>query len=239
MPDDIATDAPAADRLPSSDSLPFAGSPAFADAYAGDPAVRDEWDARYSEREQLWSGQPNGALVAEVADLSPGRVLDIGCGEGADAIWLARSGWDVTALEVSGVALRRAAVHARDAGVEVRWVHAGLTEAALPSGSFDLVYAQYPALLRTPGATAEHALLAAVAPGGVLLVVHHAGMDERHAEQDSAFDPADYVWPSMVAALLGDDWRVEIDEERPRVMPEGGAGAHHHHDVVLRARRLR
>ncbi|MGW7345316.1 class I SAM-dependent methyltransferase [Streptomyces sp. NPDC054854] len=213
--------------------------PAHADGYVGDPAVRDEWDNRYSERQQLWSGQPNGALVAEVADLSPGRALDVGCGEGADAIWLARAGWDVTALEVSGVALTRAAAHARDAGVGVRWVHAGLAEAALPRVSFDLVSAQYPALLRTPGSTAEHALLDAVAPGGSLLLVHHAGMDENHTAQDNSFDPADYVWPSMVAALLGDDWQVEVNEERPRVVPEGGAGAHHAHDVVLRARRLR
>ncbi|MEU3400602.1 methyltransferase domain-containing protein [Streptomyces filamentosus] len=218
--------------------LPSGGSP-FSDGYVGDPAVRDEWDSRYSERRQLWSGRPNGALVAEVSDLAPGRVLDVGCGEGADAIWLARAGWDVTALEVSGVALARAAAHARDAGVGVRWVHAGLTEAALPAASFDLVSAQYPALLRTPESAAEHALLDAVAPGGVLLLVHHAGMDRHHAGQDDAFDPADYVWPSMVAALLGDDWRIEVDEERPRVAPEGGAGAHHTDDVVLRARRLR
>ena len=117
--------------------------------------------------------------MAEVAGLTPGRVLDVGCGEGADAVWLARGGWDVTALEVSGVALERAAGHARDAGVTVRWVHAGLAEAALPPASFDLVSAQYPALLRTPDAAAERALLAAVAPGGVLLLVHHAGMDTQ------------------------------------------------------------
>ncbi|WP_329550741.1 class I SAM-dependent methyltransferase [Streptomyces sp. NBC_00696] len=209
-----------------------------ADGYVGDPEVRAEWDNRYADRQQLWSGRPNGALVAEVAGLTRGRVLDIGCGEGADAVWLARGGWEVTALEVSGVALERAAGHARDAGVTVRWVHAGLAEAALPPASFDLVSAQYPALLRTPDAAAERALLAAVAPGGVLLLVHHAGMDTRH-EHDAAFDPADYVWPSMVAALLDDDWRVEVDEQRPRVAPDGGAGAHHTDDVVLRARRLR
>jgi SAM-dependent methyltransferase len=208
------------------------------DAYVGDPAVREEWDNRYTDREQLWSGRPNGALVTEVAGLTPGRVLDVGCGEGADAVWLARGGWDVTAVEVSGVALERAAEHARDAGVAVRWVHAALTEAALPPGSFDLVSAQYPALLRTPDSAAERALLAAVAPDGVLLLVHHAGMDTQHAH-DSGFDPADYVWPSMVAALLDDDWEVEVDEQRPRVAPDGGAGAHHTDDVVLRARRLR
>lgn len=204
----------------------------------GDPAVRARWDGRYADREQLWSGRPNGALVAEVAGLPVGRVLDVGCGEGADAVWLARAGWDVTALEVSGVALERAAGHARDAGVAVRWVHAGLVEAGLRAASFDLVSAQYPALLRTPDAAAERALLAAVAPGGVLLVVHHAGMED-HPVGEGDFDPADFVWPAMVAALLDDGWEVQRDEQRPRVAPGGGAGAHHAEDVVLRARRLR
>ncbi|MDH6219732.1 SAM-dependent methyltransferase [Streptomyces pseudovenezuelae] len=226
MTDNIAAEPPAVD------------APSPAGTYAGDPALRAEWDTRYADRQQLWSGRPNGALVAEVASLAPGRVLDVGCGEGADAVWLARGGWDVTALEVSGVALERAVGHARDADVPVRWIHAALTDAALPPASFDLVSAQYPALLRTPDAASERALLAAVAPGGVLLLVHHAGMD-THQPDDSGFDPADYVWPAMVAALLDDDWEVEVDEQRPRVSPEGGAGAHHTDDLVLRARRLR
>ena len=224
--DDIAAGSPASDH------------PSAADGHVGDPAVEAEWDSRYADQAQLWSGQPNGALVAEVAGLTPGRVLDVGCGEGGDAIWLAGNGWDVTALEVSGVALDRAAGHARDAGLAVRWVHAGLVEAALPPASFDLVSAQYPALLRSPDAAAERALLAAVAPGGVLLLVHHAGMD-THPLHDSGFDPADYVWPPMVAALLNEDWEVELDEQRPRIAPEGGAGAHPIDDLVLRARRLR
>ena len=213
---------------PSDASAPLA-------AYVGDPAVQTEWDERYRDRDQLWSGRPNGALVAEVSGLAPGRVLDVGCGEGADAVWLAGEGWDVTALEVSGVALARAAAHARDAGVVVRWVHAGLTEAQLVD--FDLVSAQYPALLRTPDAAAERALIAAVAPGGVLLLVHHAAMATQEAH-DGGFDPAHYVWPDAVAALLDDAWVVEVDEQRPRVAPEGGAGAHHADDLVLRARRL-
>ncbi len=202
-----------------------------------DPVAQAKWDSRYAGQDRLWSSQPNGALVAEVADLTPGRALDVGCGEGADALWLARQGWEVTALDISAVALERAAGYARDAGLAVRWVHAGLVEAVLPAASFDLVSAQYPALPRTPDAAAERALLAAVAPGGVLLLVHHAGMDTRPATEDG-FDPADFVWPSMVAALLGDDWTVEVDEQRPRVVPDGGAGAHHADDVVLRVRRL-
>lgn len=206
--------------------------------YLGDPAVQAEWDHRYADRAQLWSGRPNGALVDEVAGLTPGRVLDVGCGEGADAVWLARGGWDVTGVEPSGVALERAVGHARDAGVDVRWIHAGLSEAGLAPASFDLVSAQYPALLRTPDAAAERALLAAVAPGGLLLLVHHAGMDTQ-PPRDDGFDPADYVWPWMITARLDDDWQVEVDEERPRHVPEGGAGAHHANDLVLRARRLR
>ncbi|MHB8450987.1 MAG: class I SAM-dependent methyltransferase [Mycobacteriales bacterium] len=226
MTDDISAGSPA----------PDASSPT--DGYVADPAVQAEWDRRYADRERMWSGKPNGALVAEVADLTPGRVLDVGCGEGADAIWLASLGWDVTALDVSAVALKRAAGHARDAGHAIRWVHAGIAEAMLPPASFDLVSAQYPALLRTPDATAERALLAAVAPGGVLLIVHHAGMDTQQAH-DSGFDPADYVWPSMVAALLNDEWEVELDEQRPRIAPDSGAGAHHTDDLVLRARQRR
>jgi SAM-dependent methyltransferase len=209
-----------------------------ADSYIGDPTLRTEWDERYAEQPQLWSGRPNGALVTEVAGLTPGRALDVGCGEGADAIWLASRGWDVTALEVSGVALRRAAAHAQEAGTTVRWVHAELTEQALSPRPFDLVCALYPALLRTPDATAERALLAAVAPGGVLLFVHHAGMDAQHA-RENGFDPADYIWPETVAGLLDDDWAVEVDEQRPRIAPGTGAGAHHAEDLVLRARRLR
>jgi hypothetical protein len=81
-------------------------------------------------------------------------------------------------------------------------------------------------------------LLAAVAPGGVLLLVHHAGMEGQQVP-DNGFDPADYVWPSTVRALLEDGWVVELDEQRPRIAPDGGAGAHHTDDLVLRARRLR
>lgn len=223
---DIPAEPPAPDTVPR------------AEGYVGDPAVQAEWDKRYTDREQLWSGQPNGALVAEVAGLTPGRVLDVGCGEGADAVWLAGRGWDVTALEVSGVALERAARHGQDAGVTIRWVHAGLAEAMLPPASFDLVSAQYPALLRTPDAAAERALLRLVAPGGRLVLVHHAGMDTEQRD-DSEFDSADYVWPSMVTALLDDNWDVELHEQRPRIAPDGGAGAHHTDDLVLRARRLR
>jgi SAM-dependent methyltransferase len=200
-------------------------------------SMAERWDQRYASSEQIWSGQPNVALVAEVAGLAPGRALDVGCGEGADAVWLAGRGWHVTALDVSRVALERARRHARDANVEVRWVQGGLVEADLPADSFDLVSAQYAALPRTPGNHAERVLLAAVAPGGVLLVVHHADVDREQAKAHG-FDPTDYVSPADVAALLDADWQVDVDEKRPRNVTTGG-GAHHTHDLVLRAHRLR
>ncbi|TFC86282.1 bifunctional 2-polyprenyl-6-hydroxyphenol methylase/3-demethylubiquinol 3-O-methyltransferase UbiG [Cryobacterium sp. TMT4-31] len=204
-------------------------------------AIGDFWDQRYAGNETLWSGRPNAALVSETHHLRPGRALDVGCGEGADALWLAAQGWDVTALDVSRVALERAArqadlVRADLVGGTVRWLHAGLVEAALPAASFDLVSAQYPALLRTDESIAERALLDAVAPGGVLLIVHHPTPTAAEAAAHG-FDPDLYVSPAQVAALLDDTWRIEVDETRPRHVATG-AGAHHTEDVVVRARRL-
>src|SRR4051794_30296354 len=89
----------------------------------GAAAQASEWDARYGERDgAMWSGRPNGRLVAEVAELTPGSALDVGCGEGADAIWLARGGWTVTAIDVSDVAIGRAREAAERAGATVEWM---------------------------------------------------------------------------------------------------------------------
>jgi SAM-dependent methyltransferase len=195
-----------------------------------------EWDGRYATADQLWSGQPNATLVAEVSDLEPGRALDVGCGEGADAVWLASHGWRVTAIDVSLLALQRATTSAKPSGVRVEWGHAGLLEAPLPPAGFDLVTAHYCALLHTPTREAERALLAAVAPGGHLLVVHHADIDIEEAKAHG-FDPALYVNPGDVGTLLDEHWQVTWDERRPRLL-QTGAGAGHSHDVVLHARRL-
>lgn len=202
----------------------------------GPGADHGDWDERYSSKDRVWSGEPNGGLVAEVVGMPAGTVLDVGCGEGADAVWLARQGWDVTAIDVSGVAVKRSRHHAESAGARVHFEAVGLLEAVADGRTFDLVSAQYPALLKTPGHDAERALIDAVAPGGVLLVIHHADID-RDQSREHGFDPDDYVSPGDVAALLGEGWRIEVDERRARTV-SGGSGAHHANDLVIRARRL-
>ncbi|QIK74964.1 class I SAM-dependent methyltransferase [Nocardioides piscis] len=197
------------------------------------PVEADEWDERYGE-DQMWSGMPNEQLVVEVSELAPGTALDVGCGEGADAIWLAERGWRVTAIDVSAKALGRATRAAAAAGTEVEWRQVGLEGAG--ASTYDLVSVFYPALLRGDGAIIT-TLLDAVAPGGTLLVVHHAHVDRERA-REHGFDPDDYVRHEDLVAALTDrpGWVVEIAEQRARTAPDG-PGAHHHTDSVLRARR--
>jgi SAM-dependent methyltransferase len=197
------------------------------------------WDERYSSRDQLFSGNPNGVLVTEAADLPPGRALDVGCGEGADAIWLAGHGWQVTAVDISRVALDRGAAAAAAAGLaeQVTWRQADLTTTPPPTGPFDLVSLQYFPLPNRPDHAALHRLLDVVAPGGTLLVGSHDMADlatYRHPD----FDSADYYAPGDIARLLGEGWTVQVDESRLRTTapPEG---THHVHDTVLRAVRSR
>ena len=132
-----------------------------------------DWDARY-EGEQLWSGRPNGTLVAEALKLSPGRVLDVGAGEGGDAMWFAENGWTVTASDVSPRALGRIAEEAAPRGLPVQVLPADANSSApFPEAAFDLVSAQYASIPRTPDERAVANLLGAVAPGGTLIVVSH------------------------------------------------------------------
>jgi SAM-dependent methyltransferase len=199
-------------------------------------AQASEWDARYSEGSgAMWSGRPNGRLVAEVAELVPGRALDVGCGEGADAIWLARQGWTVTAIDISDVALGRARKAAEQAGVAVEWICGDALGTPFRASSFDLVSMQYPALPKVAGEAAVRALLDAVRPAGLLLAVYH-DLDPSHREhiKERGFDPADYVGADDLTPLL-DDFTVEVHAGEPRIDPPPGTP--HIADIVVRARR--
>lgn len=195
-----------------------------------------DWDELYRGHDHSRSSsKPNGVLLAEVAGDTPGRALDVGCGEGADAIWLASQGWQVTAVDISQVAIDRAAIAADSAGVTVNWVCADVVTTRPAVGQFDLVSVQYPALPHITGDEVIHSLLAAVALGGTLLVVGHAPGNHEYA-RSQGFEPTDYVHPSDVAAHLDDSWIIQVDETRPRttaVRP----GSPFTHDTVLRAQR--
>jgi thioredoxin reductase len=202
------------------------------DALVGDGA--EHWDRRYAGTSQWWSGQPNAALVAEIGDAVPGSALDVGCGEGADALWLARRGWDVTAVDISQVALDRARRAADEAGVKVDWIRADVTLDAPDPDRYDLVSVQYPALPRGAGDDAIPAILGAVAPGGTLLFVGHAF--DRDSHRHHGHDPSNHVQPDDVVGHLGPEWTVQVHEHRPRTWPPGHNGPDVA-DVVLRARR--
>ncbi|MDI5980266.1 class I SAM-dependent methyltransferase [Amycolatopsis magusensis] len=188
------------------------------------------WEEFYSERE-VWSGKPNSLLVREVADLRPGTALDLGCGEGGDAIWLASAGWRVTAADVSETALKRAAAHAAEAGVADRidWQRHDFT-LSFPDGEFDLVSA---AFLHSPVAgdgernrILGQAAQAAVAPGGLLLIIGHAGEHPEHG-------PLPTTAEVLESLALGPQWRIETDEVVSQ--PESKAGTRL--DNLLRLRR--
>ncbi len=184
----------------------------------------------------MWSGRPNGRLVAEVAELPPGRALDVGCGEGADAIWLAQRGWSVTAIDISAVAVARARDAAEHVGVAVEWVFGDALHASFPAGSFDLVSMQYPALPLESGEPALRRLLDTVRTGGLLLAVYH-DLDDAHREhmKSRGVDPADYFGADDLGRLLRDGFTVEVHAVMPRIDPPPGSP--HIADVVMRARR--
>ena len=196
---------------------------------------QDSWEDRYRATTAVWSGNANMQLVAEAAALTPGTALDVGCGEGADVLWLADLGWRVTAVDFSTVALDRGAERARERGVgdRIDWVHADVRTWG-PDGQFDLVSAQY---MHLPAADREplfDRLAAAVAPGGTLLLVGHmvGDLGDHHGHGPEMFFTAEQV----AATLESGRWEIVVATSRPR--PDNLAHDRPVEDAVLRARRL-
>jgi SAM-dependent methyltransferase len=201
------------------------------------------WDERYAASHRLWSGEPNHQLVAEAAGLPPGRALDAGCGEGADAIWLAHRGWRVTAVDLSGVALQRAAAHGEETSGEVAaritWVHADLAEWAPAPASYDLVSAQFLHLPADQRGGLYRRLADAVAPGGALLIVGHHPSDLQTGIPRPRL-PELYPTGREIAASLDPElWVVEVDAARARQTVDHDGRPVTIHDAVFKAQRTR
>lgn len=181
------------------------------------------WEEHYAAKPQVWSGRVNAQLAATVPALAGTRALDLGCGEGADAIWLAERGWTVVAVDVSATALDRARVAAQARGVADRidFKQYDLTR-SFPDGIFDLVSAQFlHSTVDMDRAAILRRAAEAVAPGGALLIVDHAAAPSwatrlHHHEFPSA---------DAVAAALDLDpalWRRQLSTvERSAHGPEG------------------
>ena len=184
----------------------------------------EEWDARYAAHDLVWSFEPN-AMVAKLlsgpAPTTAKRALDLGAGEGRNAIWLAAQGWEVTAVDFSPVAISKAAQLADDAGVDVTWVTADVLSHPLEPLSWDLVLL---AFLQIPNPARLDVLrrsAAAVAPGGRLLVVAH----DQSNVADGYGGPPDpsvcYTVEETVSVLAGFDVETAEVLRRSVATPDG------------------
>jgi len=196
--------------------------------------AREDWNERYAPKELLWTAEPNRLLAAEVGGLAPGRALDLACGEGRNAVWLAERGWRVTGVDFSKVALEKAARLAERRGVEVEWITADVLDHEPGEHAFDLVLVCY---LQLPGhelTRAVRSAATAVAAGGTLVVLGHdsANLTDGHGGPK---DPAVLFTPEDVTSSI-DDLVVERAEtvRRTVALDEGVAVAI---DAFVRARR--
>ncbi|WP_019876823.1 SAM-dependent methyltransferase [Sporichthya polymorpha] len=208
------------------------------------------FDEQYWERHwgagaasSMGTAPPNPYLVIELSDLSPGTALDAGCGAGAEAIWLAERGWQVTAADIATEALARAAARASAAGVDGRvdWVQADLSTWE-PAGSFDLVMTHYahPAI---PQLEFYDRIAAWVAPGGTLLIVGHLGghgngHGHGHGHDGEKPPPEATVTAASITARLDPAaWEIVTAVETERTVPRPDGSTKRLADVVIRARR--
>ena len=206
--------------------------------------TQEFWDERYAGSTRVWSGKPNQRLVEQVADLPPGRALDIGCGEGADVVWLAKQGWDVTGVDVSQVALDRAAQHAADEGVDGRtsWLRVDLvgrdgTEVDPLPGGMDLVTSHYMHAPQDVFEATYAAMAAAVRPGGTLLVVGHHPADADAGMRNERLTHLLFTQQRVVEALDRAEWDVQVSEAQPREATHDGQSVTVTDTVVRAVRR--
>jgi thioredoxin reductase/SAM-dependent methyltransferase len=226
----------------------------------GASPVEHTFDNEYWD--QIWqgdraaamgSGQPNPHLVREVGELPPGTALDAGCGAGAEAIWLAQGGWQVTGADIAAAALDRAAERAADAGVDdrVQWIRADLSTWE-PRTQYDLVTTHY-AHPTTPQLEFYERIAGWVSPGGTLLIVghlHHDATADGHVhgpghgrghgrghESEGPPASASATAVAITARLDPARWEVVTAEQSQRTV--SGSGGHETtlHDVVVRATR--
>ena len=192
------------------------------------------WDERYAGDDLVWSAEPNRFLVAEVETLPPGRALDLACGEGRNAVWLAERGWDVTGVDFSKVGLDKARRLADARGVSVQWELADVTEYTPAPESFDLVIVMYLHLPEAARACAFRHAAAAVAAGGTLLVVGH-DITNRSVGWGGPSDAAVLYGPEDVVADL--DGLETVKAERVRRPVPTDDGEKIAIDVLVRATR--
>ncbi|MFJ9585864.1 SAM-dependent methyltransferase [Streptomyces acidicola] len=187
------------------------------------------WENHYTRLASQWGTTPNAVLAELVTTLAPapGKALDLGCGHGGDALWLATRGWDVTATDVSATALDRVAAGAEATGVADR-VHPArhdLTQ-TFPVGDFDLVSATYfHTPIEIPRTEVLHRATMSVAPGGLFIVVEHASVAPWSWQADQADQHVHFPTPEDVLASLqvGDGWHIERchSPERTATGPQG------------------
>lgn len=196
---------------------------------------RHEWDERYASTDLVWSAAPNVFVVRELAGLAPGRALDLGAGEGRNAIWLAERGWQVTAVDFSAVALAKAAQLAAARGVTgVTWVAADLRSYQPPPGSFDLVLLAYIHLPPAESTAVLQIAATALAPGGTLLFVGHDRDNIAHGYGGPQEPAVLHQAAEVVAALPG--LVIQQAGQERRAVPTGD-GERTAIDTVVRAQR--
>jgi SAM-dependent methyltransferase len=194
-----------------------------------------QWDERYASTELVWTAEANRFVVEELAGLAAGRALDLGTGEGRNAIWLAERGWQVTAVDFSAIGLAKAAELAAGRGVTgIRWVEADLRGYQPGPAVYDLVLLAYIHLPPDEFGALLQMAASALAPGGTLLVVGHDVDNIAHGHGGPQDPRVLHRVPDVVAALPGLAIQRAEQARRPVLTDDGERTAI---DTVVRAQR--